>query len=123
MQNMTTGGQPMFRLWIATYVDWRPSHWNQTPPQATAVEPVENALYSDDEAALFLEGFNQSMLLEDGPRIWAVAVPVTVRYDGDARPGRPVRGCTFPLARPCTVEPGPESTTPHGGPTAMDVDR
>jgi hypothetical protein len=44
---------------------------------------------------LFLEGFNSSMLEYDQP-IWAVAVPITVRYEGDAQPGMSVRGHTFP---------------------------
>jgi hypothetical protein len=66
---------PMYRLWIATYSDWRPSEWNQVPPRATALEPVDDGLVSADEAALFLEGFNRSMLGEHDRPIWAVAVP------------------------------------------------
>lgn len=89
--------RPWFRVWIATYDDWRPLGWNQSPPRAVALEPVADALYSAEEAALFLEGFNTAML-ECDRRIWAVAVPITVRYDGDALAGGPVEGYVFPLA-------------------------
>jgi hypothetical protein len=91
----TQSAQPRwFRLWIASYIDWRPSSWNQIPPRATAIEPVEDGLYSAQEAALFLEGFNSAMLVEQKP-IWAVAVPITIRFEGDARPGMPVEGHFF----------------------------
>ena len=95
----------MFRLWIATYADWRPERWNQTPPCARALEPVEDGLYSAEEAVLFLEGFNSAMLGSRQP-LWAVAVPITVRYEGDARPGMPVEGHVFPAEQPATVAPG-----------------
>jgi hypothetical protein len=87
-------GQPLFRLWIATYADWRPGHWNDAPPRATALELVEDAAYTAEEAALFLQGFNTLMLEHDRP-IWAVAVPVVVRYEGDAQVGGSVQGFTF----------------------------
>jgi hypothetical protein len=92
----TTGSDSpqMFRLWIATYVDWRPSQWNQSPPRATALEPVDESLYGAREAALFLEGFNSAMLDGDRP-LWAVAVPITMRYEGDAQPGASVVGYVF----------------------------
>ncbi len=87
-------GRPLFRLWITTYADWRPSRWSDVPPCATALELVEDAAYSADEAAVFLEGFN-SQLLTAEPPIWAVAVPVVLRYEGDAQPGAAVRGHVF----------------------------
>ena len=92
-------GAQRFRIWIASYVDWRPASWNQVPPRATAVEPVEQALCTAEEAALFLQGFNSSMLAHHEP-IWAVAVPITLCYEGDAVPGLPVRGYAFPLEEP-----------------------
>jgi hypothetical protein len=98
MDNICSDGPRMFRLWIATYADWRPAQWNQAPPRATALELVEDALYSADEAAQFLEGFNSLMLEHDQP-IWAVAVSVTVRYEGDAQPGMSVQGHTFAQER------------------------
>jgi hypothetical protein len=43
---------------------------------------------------LFLQGFNASMLDGSGP-VWAVAVPVVIRYEGDAVAGADVRGFDF----------------------------
>lgn len=94
MDKVSCAGGQQFRLWIATYENWRPSRWNESPPAAVALEAVEDGLYSEAEAALFLEGFNSSMLEYDAP-IWAVAVPVAVRFEGDAVCGRPVTGYTF----------------------------
>ncbi len=94
MEKMTLPNRQFFRLWIATYSDWRPTRWNQTPPRATALELVEEALYCEAEAALFLQGFNTSMLGYEQP-IWAVAVPITLRYEGDAQPGMGVEGHAF----------------------------
>jgi hypothetical protein len=87
-------GERLFRLWIAAYRDWRPERWNDAPPAAEALEPVDDAAYSADEAALFLEGFNAAMLQSERP-IWAVAVPITIRYDGDAQCGGSVTGFAF----------------------------
>jgi hypothetical protein len=95
------GGQ-MFRLWIATYDNWTPARWNNAPPMAVALEPVEDALYSASEAAMFLEGFNESMLECDKP-IWAIAIPVTLRLEGDAHCGMHVRGHVFEDARPAVL--------------------
>ena len=94
MDRVGSGGGQLFRLWIATYENWRPSRWNESPPAAVALEPVDEGLYSEAETALFLEGFNSSMLEYDKP-IWAVAVPVAVRFEGDAVCGRPVTGYVF----------------------------
>lgn len=83
-----------FRLWIARYENWRPQRWNDAPPQATALELIEDSSFSEEEARLFLEGFNSQMLASDRP-LWAVAVPVVLRYDGDPQPGEPIRGHVF----------------------------
>ncbi|MEX0675976.1 MAG: hypothetical protein WD063_02795 [Pirellulales bacterium] len=92
-------GERLFRLWIAMYRDWRPERWNDSPPEATALELVEDAAYSAEEAALFLEGFNSAMLEHDRP-IWAVAIPIAVHYEGDAAPGASVQGFAFTDHRP-----------------------
>jgi hypothetical protein len=83
-----------FRLWIARYDNWRPERWNDAPPQATALELIEDSSFSEEEARLFLEGFNSQMLAADRP-LWAVAVPVVLRYDGDPRPGELIHGHVF----------------------------
>ena len=85
-----------FRLWIARYDHWRPERWNDAPPQATALELIEDSSFSEEEARLFLEGFNSQMLV-DGRPLWAVAVPVVLRYDGDPQPGEPISGHVFEI--------------------------
>ncbi len=105
--------------WSGDLSDWRPSAWNQAPPRATALEPVDDGLVSADEAALFLEGFNRSMLGECDRPIWAVAVPITVRYEGDAEVGESVQGTTFAIAdadelAPDAAEAGESPQRKHG---------
>ncbi len=92
--HLGTSGPRTFRLWIATYRDWKPLRWNDVPPEATALEPVDEATYSAAEAALFLQGFNSAMY-GSARSVWAVAVPVALRYEGDARPGDVVHGFAF----------------------------
>jgi hypothetical protein len=94
MDSGPAGSQQRFRLWVATYGDWRPTCWSDVPLRATAVELVEDRLYSADEAAMFVAGFNSQVLASDKP-VWAVAVPVTTCYLGDAEPGAFVRGHAF----------------------------
>jgi hypothetical protein len=77
---------PLFRVWITRYEKWRPSAWDELPPRATAVEPADASAMSAREAIRFLEGFNRTMLTRLLP-IWAVAVPVTILYEGDLRIG------------------------------------
>ena len=79
----------LFRIWVVRYDAWRPAAWNELPPRAVAVEAAEAAPLSAGEAARFLEGFNGTMLTRRG-RLWAVAVPVTLRYDGDLRTGQTI---------------------------------
>lgn len=77
---------PLFRVWITRFEKWQPAAWDELPPRATAVEPADNSAMSAREAVRFLEGFNRTMLARLSP-IWAVAVPVTIRYEGDLRVG------------------------------------
>ena len=79
----------LFRIWIARYENWRPVCWTDVPPSAVAVELAEERCLSANEAAQFLQGFNQAMLA-DRRSIWAVAVPVRLRYEGDLRAGQPL---------------------------------
>ncbi len=96
-----------FRLWIARYDDWRPERWNDAPPLATALELIEDSSFSEEEARLFLEGFNSQMLVSDRP-LWAVAVPVVLRYDGDPQPGEPIRGHVFEVRESRSANGGDE---------------
>lgn len=94
MEGFEPGGSRRFRVWIAVCENWQPTAWNDVPAAAVACEPVADALYDEREAAAFVQGFNQAMLAE--PRqLWAVAVPVTLRLEGDAQAGRPIAGHAF----------------------------
>ena len=77
---------PLFRVWITRYEKWRPVAWDELPTRATAVEPADAAAMSAREAIRFLEGFNRTMLARLLP-IWAIAVPVTIHYEGDLHIG------------------------------------
>ena len=66
------------------------------PPRAVAVEPVEDGLYSLVEAAVFARAFNEIMLSDTRP-LWVVAVPVSLRFDGDATSGMPIVGRAIDL--------------------------
>ncbi len=80
-----------FRVWIVHYDNWRPRAWDELPPRATAVEPADAAAMSAREAVRFLEGFNRTMLgqirVDPDARVWSVAVPVTILYEGDLHVG------------------------------------
>lgn len=79
-----------FRVWIMSFEQWQPVHWDDRPPLAQAIEPVDEGLYSAEDAAAYLEGFNSASLrLRDGR--WAAAIPVRVRLDGDLSPGQILR--------------------------------
>ena len=72
----------LYRVWIARYTRWKPGHWSDVPPTSEALEPADRRCLSASEAQRIIEGFNRQMLLER-IRLWAVAVPVRVRVDGD----------------------------------------
>jgi hypothetical protein len=97
MANARHGGQAMFRVWAAEYAGWRPSHATDVPPLARAIEPIEENCLSADEARAMVESFNQQMLSQPD-QVWAVAVEVSIRYDGDPEPGETVQGHAFQAA-------------------------
>jgi hypothetical protein len=82
----------LFRIWVVRYERWRPGAWDELPPRAVAVEAAEAAPLSAGEAARFLEGFNGTMLARSATadRLWAIAVPVTIRYEGDLHTGQTI---------------------------------
>lgn len=80
-----------YRVWVTEFSrPWQPTRWNDIPPEATAVEPMEEGCVGADRAACLVEGFNEAVLGGGRGRNWAVAVPVVVRYDQDLTPGEPV---------------------------------
>ena len=89
----------LFRIWVVRYGRWRPGVWSDLPPRSLAVAPAESSPLPVEEALPFLEGFNRTMLTRRD-RLWAVAVPVTILYQGDLRVGQRVSAVTDKLFRP-----------------------
>jgi len=52
------------------------------------------------EARAYAEAFNRIAALGE-QKIWAVALPVVIRYEGEPRPGQPLDG--FPGGPGCTL--------------------
>jgi hypothetical protein len=74
------------RVWIVRYEGWRPAAWHDVPAGAIAVEPAERRAMTTRQARRYVEAFNRAA--ENGSRkVWAVALPVAVRYVGDPQPG------------------------------------
>jgi hypothetical protein len=57
------------------------------PPQPIAVRLLEEGTFPRSAASALVNGFNRRMLAHRGP-YWCVAVPIQVRYVGDAQPGK-----------------------------------
>jgi hypothetical protein len=79
-----------------------------------------------DQDLFFVEGFNHAMLGKNDP-IWAVAVPVTVRYEGDAQAGVAVRGHVFVAGDPATAaaglaNEGPLAENPDSPPLGLSAE-
>jgi hypothetical protein len=75
-----------FRVWIVRYDDWEPENLRGVPPRAVALEPAERGTMSASEAASYAEAFNRAALATSR-KLWAIAIPVQLRYEGDPRPG------------------------------------
>jgi hypothetical protein len=86
MPRRTTPGRLRFRVWITRYDDWHPRSLLDRPPRATALEPAEAGTMSGRQAGAYAEAFNRAALAA-GHRLWAVAVPVAIRYEGEPRAG------------------------------------
>ena len=87
MNDLSASRPELFRIWkVRGPADWQPTTWDELPPNALALEPAEAECFSADRARSYLAGFNQQML-GDRLRLWALAVPVQVAYDGDLRAG------------------------------------
>jgi hypothetical protein len=78
-----------WRVWIVRCEGFQPTDWHEAPPEAVAVEPAEEGTMRAEAARRYVEAFNRAA--RAGPRrVWAVALPVAVRYEGDPRPGEPL---------------------------------
>jgi hypothetical protein len=74
-------------VWIAQYQNWLPDRWDAVPPRFRVLEPAVAGCLSQEAAAHWLQGFNADMLAI-GKNLWAVAVAVQLRYEGDLAPGQ-----------------------------------
>ncbi|MBX9788590.1 MAG: hypothetical protein K2Y37_06715 [Pirellulales bacterium] len=79
--------QSGYRVWLVGFQHWQPTAWYEIPPRAVAIEPADEACMSGDEATLFVQGFNETTLARHD-QIWAIPVPVVVRYEHDLVPGQ-----------------------------------
>jgi len=77
------------RVWIVSYKDWVPQSYSGVPPDAVASEPAEPGTMSAAQAARYVEAFNRTALARQR-KLWAVALPVTLHYEGDPVPGQPL---------------------------------
>jgi hypothetical protein len=75
-----------FRVWIVACGTWRPRHPRDQPLEAVALEPAEEGILSARQAARYVKAFNRTARAQR-LAVWAIALPVTVRYEGDLRRG------------------------------------
>jgi hypothetical protein len=88
-QKVIGGGQAVethYRVWIVRYEGWPPDVWHNIPAGAIAVEPAEQGTMSRRQARRYIEAFNRTVQVSR-QKIWAVALPVDIRYIGDPQPG------------------------------------
>ena len=90
-------GSTRFRLWITRYEDWVPDGPCDVPPRAHAVELAEPGVWEMAEAVAYIEAFNRRAMGRP-QRLWVVAVPVSVCYEGDLRRGQVVCNALRPDA-------------------------
>jgi hypothetical protein len=64
------------------------------PADAIAVEPAERRSMTARRAQCYVEAFNRAART-GSQKIWAVAVPVALRYVGDPQPGETLSAATI----------------------------
>jgi hypothetical protein len=78
----------LYRVWLAEYDGPRPRHASDVPHGARAVEPADGECRTAAAAEEFVDGFNRT---RRNDRLWAVAVPIMIRIDGEPRRGQVLR--------------------------------
>jgi len=74
------------RVWIVRYEGPPPAAWHEIPAEAVAIEPAEGHSMTARCASRYVEAFNRAAV-GGARKVWAVALPVRPRYDGDLHPG------------------------------------
>lgn len=77
-----------YRVWLARYSAGQPKSHEDAPLDTVALEPAERGTFSARGANRYVRAFNRAILRQTDCKIWAVAVPVAVRYEGDAQAGQ-----------------------------------
>jgi hypothetical protein len=80
------GGRTRYRVWIVRYDGDPPKTWDDAPAGAVTLEPAEQQTMGAGRAACYVEAFNRAALAAKRD-VWAVAVPIKLRYVGDPLPG------------------------------------
>jgi hypothetical protein len=70
---MKTRKMRQFAVWLVRFDNWLPRSWNECPPRAVVLEPADDELMSADEAAGFIEGYNDT-ILRRSESTWAVPI-------------------------------------------------
>ena len=91
MGSTPANDEALFQVWLVRYEQWIPARWNDLPPDSIALELAEPEAMSAKQAANYLQRHNQVKLAEPDHR-WAVAVPVSLIYEGALRQRQPIRG-------------------------------
>lgn len=89
MGSPTAQASEVYRVWLTGYVDWEPTSWSDVPPRSVAIRPAEPGCMTSEQAAVYIQSFNQAMLSKP-KNVWAVGVCVAVQYQGDLTPGQTV---------------------------------
>ena len=84
-----SGDEHVFEVWIVRCDQWQPRNWSDVPPTSVAIEPAEADRFSLEHAACYVKTFNEVKLARPD-RLWAVAIPIRIRYEGSPTPQQSV---------------------------------
>lgn len=89
MYDLPPKGAHRYRVWIAIERDDRDRSGESQPPSAVLLEPAEAGSMSPRQAARYVATFNRVAVAHGRP-LRAIALPVSVRYEGDPAPGQAI---------------------------------
>src|SRR4051812_41455785 len=75
-----------YPVWIVHRGDhWEPRHWSDVPEQAPVIGLAAQGHFPQAQALALVQAFNFDQFHRT-EHLWAVCVPVEVRYEGDLEP-------------------------------------